>query len=109
MKLEKPKDVFLYLSKYLHCYNLSNSENHKSYFICIVLKTLLDKGKIKSELYNDTSFKLINYLWCYGDKYGAFYSQDRQEYMFTYDQLKERKEFLKFIYELELKHENNTK
>jgi hypothetical protein len=108
MKLETPKDVFLYLSKYLHCYNTSSAKNYKSYFICIVLKNVLSTKKIKLELYNETRLKLINYLSFYAKDFGGFYSQKFNEYLFCSFELKQRKAFLKFIYELELKHEQNN-
>ena len=107
MKLETPKDVFLYLSKYLHCnYITINCIDEKTFFLCAILRKLNAYKKISDKLYLETSQKLSFYLQTYAVNFGAFISN--KEFMFTALEIKKRKAFLKFIYEIELKHEQNN-
>jgi hypothetical protein len=107
MKLENPKDVFLYLSKYLHCYNTSSNQDIKSYFICLILGKLLFNDKISNNLYNETRYKLNSYLFSYAKQFGGYYTPVGDP-IFLYYEIKQRKAFLKFIYKIELKHEQNN-
>jgi hypothetical protein len=108
MKLETPKDVFLYLSKYLHCnYITIDSIDEKVYFICPIIKMLNVKNKINNTLYLITIERLNLYLESYSLDFGAFKNFQRL-YIFHANEIKQRKAFLKFIYELELKHEQNN-
>jgi hypothetical protein len=108
MKLEKPQDVFLYLSKYLHCNFITiDSINEKVYFICPIIQMLNVKKKINHDLYIKTIGIFHSYLEIYSLNFGAF-KTEKGGYIFHANKIKQRKAFLKFIYQIEVQHENNT-
>jgi hypothetical protein len=105
MKLETPKDVFLHLSKYLHTYKNKTVFGEIVYFICPIITQMYLKDRIRIELYEKTLTLFDSYLLTHGKNYKSYKILFSE---FKANEIKERKAFLKFIYEIELKHEQNN-